>query len=263
VSDSVTAKAIPIKGAIVLDFPLGEEGVTKYGLAEQIAQVRAAMLPIIKPPVDSDNPFVVVRRTALPDGTPGVWLVDNLNQEEYAKLKAASKSDSDKAKALEQQLGYGRETVSTMITRADDGRIPFDVFAGKVLEATRADGTMSVKVEMPKWQGKLILFLQSVPAQIALDGVPSEVRPGEPVKFEIRLLDAAGVPVTTPWPLRLAVRDPKGQENREYSNRLLTANGSASASITFASNDLRGSWTLEVEDVLTGVKTSKTLLLKP
>ena len=69
--------------------------------------------------------------------------------------------------------------------------------------------------------------------------------------------------MTTSWPLRLAVRDPKGQENREYSNRLLTANGVASATITFASNDLRGAWTLEVEDVLTGIKISKTLLLKP
>ena len=261
VSDSVTAEVIPIKGAITLDFPLGEEGVTKYGLADQVARVRAAMLPITKPSVDSDNPFVVVRRTALPDGTPGVWLVDNLNQDEYAKLKAAAKSESVEAKALEQQLGYGRETVSTTITRADDGRIPLDVFGGRVLEASRADGVMSVKVEMPKWQGKLILFPESLPATLSMSAVPTSIKPGKPLTLSMTLLDGAGKPVTTPWPVRLTVRDPEGRLNREYAKRLLTGKGTASATLTFASNDLRGEWTLEVEDVITGIKVSKKLQL--
>ena len=262
VLDSITAAAIPIKGAIALDFPLGEEGVTKYGLVDQIARVRAAMLPITKPQVDSDNPFVVVRRTSLPDGTPGLWLVDNLTQNEYAKLKSAATEGTSAAKVLEGQLGYGKESVTTTIFREDDGRIPFDVFAGKAIEAIHADGKMSVKVEMPKWQGRLILFLHSLPAKIAMDGIPAEIRHGEPVNIAISLIDAAGVPVTTPWPLRLTVHDPTGQENREYAKRLLTEKGVAAETFSFASNDLRGLWALEFEDVLTGIKASKTVLLK-
>ena len=260
VLDSITAEAIPIKGALALDFPFGEEGVTKYANAEAIARVRQAILPIAKPPVDCDQPFVTVRRVALPDGTPGVWVVSNHTQDEYAQLKAAMKATPDEARALEARLGYGKEIVTTTLTRVDDGRIPFDVFGGRVLDAIRADGRMTLKLEIPKWEGKLVVFLSSLPTQIKLEGV-SVANPGEPVRLGIQVCDAAGTAIATPLPLRLTVRDPQGNENREYARRLVTESGSATHSFAFASNDLRGQWTLQVEDVLTGVKATRTAFL--
>ena len=259
---SVTAAAIAVKGAIVLDFPIGQTPRTDYGRADRIARVRKAMLPISKPVVDCDAPFVTVRRAALPDGTPGVWLVHNYTRDEYSRLLAGKDLKPADARALETQLGYRKEIVSTTITRLDDGRIPFDVFGGRVLEAASADGKMTVKLEIPKWEGMLIVFLPALPARIDLVGMPAETGPGLAVRLGVYVRDKAGAVLTTPMPLQLTLRDPNGKENREYRRRLLTENGSATHSFTFAVNDLRGAWTLEVEDVLTGVKVTRKIQLR-
>ncbi len=262
VLDSITAAAIPVKGAATLGFPFGEEGVTQYGRAEAIARVRQAMLPIARPPVDCDQPYVTVRRAVLPDGTPGAWLASNLTQDEYAKLKAAKDANPTEARALEDKLGYRREIVNTTLAREDDGRIPFDVFGGRALEATRAGGRMTVKIDIPKWEGKLLVFLPSLPSKLEIAGVPSETKPGMPVHLEFSVCDKTGAAISTPMPLQLTVRDPQGKENREYSRRLLTDKGRASTSFTFASNDLEGVWVLEIQDVLTGIKATRELRMK-
>jgi hypothetical protein len=262
VLDSGTAEAIPVKGATRQEFPLGEPGIEKYGQPDTIARVRAALQPVSAPLVDCADPLVAVRRAGLPDDTPGMWLVHNYSQSEYAALRAAKDSPADKARELETQLGYRRDKVATTITRADDGRIPFDVFGGRALDATRAGGQMTVKVELPKWEGMLVLFLPALPAQLEVVGLPDETRPGLPVEFGVYVRDAQGKPLTTPLPLQLTVRDPKGQPNREYARRLLTADGKATHQFTFAMNDLRGVWTLEFEDALTGLKTTRQVRLQ-
>lgn len=262
VLDSVTAAAIPVKGATVLDFPLGEPGNGHYGLTNHIARVRSAILPINPPPVDCADPFVAVRRAALPDGTPGVWLVHNYTQEQFAKLQANKAAAPDAARALETQLGYRQTTIATTLTRPDDGRIPFDVFGGRELQATRADGRMTVNVELPQWEGMLIIFLPAMPRSIATSGFPASTMHGAPVQLDITLHDANGKPVTMPWPLQLTVRDPHGEVNREYSRRLLSVDGLATHRIAFAVNDTPGKWTIEIEDVLAGTKSVCHLHLK-
>jgi hypothetical protein len=264
VLDSDTAAAIPVKGATTLDFSLALGGawIAHYGHADRIARVRAAVLPVSAPPVDCADPFVVVRRAALPDGTPGVWLVHTYTQEEYAALRAARDGTPDATRAVEDKLGYRKDRVATTLTRADDGRIPVDVFTGRVLEATRVNGAMTVKVELPKWEGQLILFLPALPGAVELTGVPEHIAPGVPMKLGVYLRDNAGKLVTAPLPLQVTLRDPQGQVDREYTHRLLTAGGAAAHSLTFAVNDQRGEWMLEVEDVLTGLKTARKLQLR-
>lgn len=261
VLDSVTADAIPVKGATRLDFPLGEIGIEKYGDISSIARVRAAMQPVSAPVVDCADPLVAVRRAALPDGTPGAWLAHNYTTAEFLELRPAAEFPPDKARALEDKLGYRRDVVTTTITRADDGRVPFDVFGGRVLESARNDGMMTVKVELPKWEGKLILFLRALPAKMDVVGLPSDTRPGLPVQFGVYVYAAHGNLLTTPLPLQLIVRDPKGQASREYARRLLTSDGKAAHEFAFAVNDLRGVWTLELEDVLTGLKATREIRL--
>ena len=257
VLDSVSAAAIPVKGAIKLDSPLGQTSTDGYGQADSIARVREALRPICVPPVDCDSPFVSIRRAALPDSTPGAWLVHNYTQAEYAKLRAGKDADPAAAKALETQLGFRRETISTTLTRKDDGRIPFDVFGGRILESTRSNGLMTVNVGIPKWEGMLIVFLSALPAQLEWGSVPSETKPGAPVRVSVKVRDAAGALVTTPLPLCLTVRDPRGNESRDYARRLLTDRGSAAYSFAFAANDKRGEWTLEIEELLTKIKTTR------
>lgn len=261
VLDSLTAAAIPVQGATRLEFPLGEPGLEKYGQPDTIARVRAALQPVSNPPVDCADPLVAIRRGALPDGTPGVWLVHNYTTAELLELRAAAESPPDKARALEDKLGYRRDVIATTITRPDDGRIPFDVFGGRPLDVTRNGGQMTVNVELPKWEGMLILFLPALPAQLDVVGLPVETRPGLLVDLGVYVRDAQGKPLRAPLPLQLTVRDPQGQANREYARRLLTADGEATHQFAFAGNDLRGAWTLEFEDVLTGLKTTRQVRL--
>jgi hypothetical protein len=254
---------IPITGAKTLDFPLALGGawIAHYGHTDRIARVRAALLPYSAPVVDCADPFVAVRRAALPDGTPGVWLVHNYTQDEYAALRAGKDGESAACRALEDKLGYRKDIITTTITRADDGRIPVDVFSGRVLDATRADGNMTVTLDIAKWEGRLLLFLPALPGRLRLSGLPATVKPGLPMRLVVDVRDKAGAAITTPLPLQLTVRDPQGNVSREYSRRLLTEGGSARQAFAFAVNDVPGTWTLEVEDVLTGVKAQGTVVL--
>ncbi len=263
--DSVTTAAIPVKGAVQLDFPLAVGGATirEYGRIEAIDKVRAAILPVSSPVVDCDNPLVAVRRALLPDGTPAVWLVHNYSQDEYARLRAGRDSNPEAARALEASLGYRQETVTATVLREDDGRIPFDLVDRQVLDCKRADGMMHIDVAMSKWEGKLLLFLPALPDQLELTGIPDETVPGLPVNIGVYVRDSSNALFDAPVPLQLSVRDPDGRENREYSRRLLAENGSVRHSFSFATNDRRGHWTIEVENQLTGAKISRQIRCRP
>ncbi|HMP77291.1 MAG TPA: hypothetical protein PKE12_13435 [Kiritimatiellia bacterium] len=255
--DSITAASIPIKGATAMDWELG-----KYGELESIAKIRADLTPIAPPVVDCDDPLMAVRRVAATDGTPGAWLVHNYTTAEFARLKAGAESPLDAAHALETELGYRRDLVTTTLTRPDDGRLAFDVFGGRLLDTTRTGGVMTVTVTIPKWEGMLVLFPERLPVQLEFSGAPTETQPGLPVVLNAVLLDASDTPVRMPTPLQLTVRDPRGQPNREYTRRLLATDGAAAHTIHFAVNDQRGQWTLELEDVLTGSRATHSILLK-
>jgi hypothetical protein len=255
--DAITAASIPIKGATPVEWELG-----KYADPDSIAQVRAGMAGIAPPALDCADPLMAVRRVATADGTPGAWLVHNYTPTEFARLKAGSESAPDAARALETELGYRQDTVTTTLTRPDDGRLAFDVFGGRLLETTRTGGVMTVTLTMPKWEGMLVLFPERLPAQLEFSGTPGETRPGLPVNINAMVRDASGASVNVPTPLQLTVRSPEGQPNREYARRLLASDGAAAHTIRFALNDQRGPWTLELEDVLTGSRATHSLVLK-
>ncbi|NQU40770.1 MAG: hypothetical protein HQ523_12520 [Lentisphaerae bacterium] len=262
VVDSATAAAIPIAGATMREALPVYSGSGTYGQADRIAAVREALLPLAPPVVDCDDPFVMVRRAALPDGTPGVWLVHNYTKDELGRLKRSKQAAPDEARALEDELGYRQDVVTTTLTREDDGRIPFDVFGGRALDAVRMDGKMTVALEISKWDGMLIVFLPALPATLEVVGVPKTVTPGIEISLGVYVRDSEATVLTTPLPLQLTLRDPEGHTSREYARRLLTEDGSVTHSLTFAVNDLRGEWVLEVEDVLTGVTVEQAVVLK-
>jgi hypothetical protein len=260
--DQLTSQVISIRGATNLDVSLGETHNGGYAQPNAIAQVRQALHPLVPPVIDCADPLVTVRRAALDDGTPAAWFVHNYSQAEFDKLRAGKDSLPDAARALEDSLGYRRDIVETTFTRADDGRVPFDVFGGKPLPVTRENGVMTVRLTMAKWDGVLVLFLPFVPEQVTLTTLAEQATPGVPLSLQAQLRSAKGDVLTTPSPLKLTVRDPKGQVSREYSRRLMTRDGIVDHHVTFAVNDLPGAWTLEVQDVLTGQKASTVVQLK-
>ncbi len=254
--DAITAASISIKGATPVDWEL-----RNYGQLESIAKVRSELAAIAPPAVDCADPLVAVRRVGMTDGTPGAWLAHNYTPAEFARLKAGAESAPDQARAIEAELGYRHDAVTTTLTRPDDGRLAFDVFGGRLLDTTRTGGVMTVTLTFPKWEGMLVLFPERLPAQIEFTGTPAETRPGLPVAINVLVRDASGAPVTMPAPLQLAVRDPRGRLNREYTRRLLAQDGAVSHTIRFAVNDPRGQWTLEMEDPLTGSRAKHVLIL--
>jgi len=255
--DPITAASISIKGATAMNW----EWVASYGNHETIAKVRTDLASITPPVMDCTEPLMTVQRVAMKDGTPGAWLVHNYTTDEFMRMKAAAEFTAEAGRAIENELGYGKDMVTTTLTRPDDGRLAFDVFGGRLLDTTRSNGVMTVSLTVPKWEGMLVLFPERLPAQLEFTGTPAESKPGLPFVITARVRDANGVLVKMPTALQLNVRDPQGQVSREYSHRLLASDGDVAHTIQFAVNDLRGQWTLELEDVLTGSRATHSLRL--
>lgn len=248
--DGASAKELQIPGAIRLAKPLSPEPwIGGYGKTDTIAAVRAALEPYVKPVVDCDDPFTTVRRFT-GDGRQYIWLVHNATNEEYMALR---NNPSDPK--IAEGFGYGKTIITSTLTLADDGSVPYDVFAGKPLPVNRADGKMRVTVTLRKYEGTLIALLPAAPTALSA-GKPATANG---VTRIILTVQGKQGPVDALFPLHVTVTDPRGAVNREYAQRLLAHHGVAEYAITFAANDLRGKWSFAAVDAMTGLTARWTV----
>ncbi len=254
--DSESAKGITIPGATHLAVPLGGTSIGEYGKIDKLKHLKETLGIHVKPVVECDNPFIVFRRCA-GDNMKALWVNHVMTDKEYTDLRAITSTKLDEKNIA--GMKYGKEEVAAMVSVPDDGTIPFDVFSGKALVVERKDGKMSFNVSVPKWDGKLLAFLPELPAGIAVDA-PPKARPGIAAPLSIVVKGTSGT-VKTLVPLQITVRDPKGKPSVEYSRRILAKDGIAGCKFTFAVNDIPGIWTVEVQDVMTGVKNGVKLEL--
>jgi hypothetical protein len=91
--------------------------------------------------------------------------------------------------------------------------------------------------------------------------MPARAVPGIDIPLNVRLMGRGG-DVDASFPLHVTVTDPNGQRNKEYGRRLLARGGVAKSGIEFATNDLRGQWTIAVRDAMTGLAATTTIELR-
>jgi hypothetical protein len=252
--DPLTAKRIPIPGAIVLDARLSDLSMTDYANREETARLRTALDAQVTSVASSDSPAVVIRRCEAAS-TSYLWVIHTHSQEEFQDVR----KNRQEATA-ESRLGYGTEQVPVRLSVASDERLAFDVFGGRELPVTRRAGRLEIALELPKWEGMLIALLRDLPGEPLLN-LPESLKRGRTLSLDCITRDRQGRPFSGLLPLELTVTGPDGQANREYSRRLLAHNGRVAHDLTFAGNDPAGEWTLAVTETLTGRRVVRRLRL--
>jgi hypothetical protein len=246
IEDKETAKYIDIPGAVKLDYLIGGRNIKDYGHAKNIKRTRESLEQYFKPWVTCDDPFVILRRFEA-DNTQFLYAVHTHTSEEYLALKAKPENE------VAEKLGYDKDIISTVVTAADNGTIPYDVFTGKALPVERKEGKMLITVSMPKWEGTLIDFLPAVPETIEVKKLET-AKPGVAIKLVFFVKDKDQKIIKSIFPLNLKVSEPDGKESVEYSRRLLAENGAAIYQFEFAVNDKAGIWEFELTEPITGLK---------
>lgn len=102
----------------------------------------------------------------------------------------------------------------------------------------------------------LVSILSRKPEGVSLQA-PARVRPGVPLALLCALEGGAG-----PQVFRLEVVDPAGKAREEYQQVLRGEDAQAEFSYAFAWNDPKGTWTLTVINVNTGLRESAKILLE-
>ncbi len=254
--DAPSAQALDMPGAIKLHMRIGGTSIAETSLPQQITDTKVALSNLLQAPVDCADPTITFRRFEA-SGAPYLYVNHNLTNSEYLTYRQANFQND----ALPERMGYGTEVISARIVRSNDHRIPFDVFAHKVLPFEIHRGRMQFNVSLPKWQGRLVAFLPEVPIRLQLIAPPKTTR-GARTSINVRWVGKSGN-VDALFPAHLTVKDPHGQISKEYSQRGLARKGVATFDIEFADNDLTGRWTMTVRDALTGLAARAVIDVGP
>lgn len=114
-----------------------------------------------------------------------------------------------------------------------------------------------VQLTLPPGEGRLLAAYHSQVGDTQLEA-PEQATQGEVVNVQVVVLDAVGVPFAEPVPLKLTVRQPDG-EISVYTRSLLARGGLAKVTLPLAVNDPSGEWQLEIRNLATGERITKTL----
>ena len=124
-------------------------------------------------------------------------------------------------------------------------------------DGERADQPIGVEFELEPADPELLALVSAPINGISLDSPPAS-RPGEPVRVSFR--------VDGPSDLRSVARfevfGPDGVKRDYYSGNHDIVNGSGSAQFRPALNDPRGTWKIQVTEVISGVSGTATISLR-
>jgi hypothetical protein len=134
-----------------------------------------------------------------------------------------------------------------------------DMLSGKPLPTTRdVNGRLMVELDLEPFWGRAVALLPRLPKQLTID-LPSRATAGQECLGQLRLLDAAGKPIAGNVPVRLVVRDARGQERPEYSGIRVVRDGMLELRLDLGRNDPAGRWTVEAREAWSGL-TQRTLI---
>lgn len=132
-----------------------------------------------------------------------------------------------------------RPVLYDMLTRS---RIEYELQADRAVFTSR----------LPAARGKLVAALPEALSAVRITG-PTECRAGETVELAIEVLGASGNPMTGALPLQVEVKDPRGRDS-EWPRFTTTRDGRCLFRFIPAVNDVPGTWTVAVTELIGGYK---------
>lgn len=263
-TDATTAVRIP--GATTVDFSIPgtihrpADGMDPlaftYAEPGHVAKVRDAMRLLAVPFAEADRPLLHLRRFQ-GAGATYLWAVNAFSREEFDYLFRNCQfwQGEDKwigrtklAEYLRSRGGYGDRFSATVTIPAGSWAV-YDVLSGQYLP-TRPEGDRTAfTVDVQRFGGTLIALYPSAVARVEVR-CPTQSQ-GQPMSWEVRVLDAQGKPVDALEPLELEVTDPQGRAT-EYGGSFVARGGVLALDRTFAANDLPGAWRVRVTELASG-----------
>lgn len=242
---------IELPGARVLDFAWAEGGRREgYGQLEQIARVKSAVEEYVRPWARTEDPHILLRRFRHA-GVDYLWVVHLMDHEQDILHNLFINKDSD-LEALDEQAGFGEETVRATVTVPAGDVAVYDALRGERIACATQGERLAIPVEMGVWEGTLLALYPEAPQRIAVD-VAQDARRGGETAVTVTIVSADG-PVAAAMPLEIVVTEPGGEVNREYSHEALAEGGRYEFAIPFALNDSTGTWTVTVRAATAGIE---------
>lgn len=157
-------------------------------------------------------------------------------------------------------LDVGLPSEGTLSLRRGNVHV-YDLTARRAVGATDDDGTTRWPVALGPCEGNVFLVTERAIERVGVE-VPERAALGQAVVCRVAITDAGGQPVEAVVPVRVDVRDPHGRP-AEFSGHHGAAGGRLELKLDLAANDTPGVWTVDVEELASGLKTSRYFRVTP
>jgi hypothetical protein len=126
----------------------------------------------------------------------------------------------------------------------------YDLVEHREVHAEKDGKALRIPVELEPGGGRLWLITDHPIEQISIQA-PQEAKCSEEVSVQAAVTDNAGNAINAIVPLEVRILDPDGRQS-EFSGFYGAVDGKLALTLTFASNDLTGVWTIEVKELASG-----------
>ncbi|MFA6110956.1 MAG: glutamine amidotransferase [Candidatus Latescibacterota bacterium] len=126
-----------------------------------------------------------------------------------------------------------------------------DMASGEPVAVEARDGHRWLHLRLGERRGIILGVYPRQPVGHALTLAAPSCRRGEPLCYQVQVLDQAGQPAPGSHPVEITVRDAAGQVRTRYGGSRATRAGRYARQTPLALNEVPGTWEIEVRDPLT------------
>lgn len=218
-------------------------GVDQQAMEAYTAQLREKLDALVSREVDCSSPTALLNM--LQSGEAKYLFVVN-DKRTYGERVGEYRAMLDEAVA---------QTVTISLNEwAHEKLYVYDMLERRHLECRRDDGSYVFDVDLPAPGGKIIALLPQEPARIEAS-VPRRVTArGVPCRIDVLVKDTDGRLLNGVQPLEIRIVDPEGAAS-EFSGYCAAESGVLRLDFIPALNDLAGTWTVQVNDLMAGLET--------
>ncbi len=223
----------------------GKADEDKAALHGMAAMLRQELDTVYQRYGESDNPDVVVRFRRYRDTDYLFALNDKRTFGDYV---------GHHGRVMEK----GLPATATLLIRRPNGHV-YDLVRHEAVEAETTEDGLRLKADFGPTEGKLLMI-----AERPITGLrvlaPRRARLGGRVRIHIAVLSGLR-PIRAVVPLRVEILDPQGRpaEGTGYYGAL---EGRQTVTLDLAANDLPGEWTLLVQELASGLRDQRTLIVR-
>ncbi|HRU05452.1 MAG TPA: hypothetical protein P5137_06720, partial [Candidatus Brocadiia bacterium] len=138
----------------------------------------------------------------------------------------------------------------------------FDLLERKALDVRPRERARVFDVDLPAPGGKIIALLPAAPAKVEIRAPQTVAVRGAAAPIRILISGEDGAPLPGVQPLRVTITDPQGAVS-EFSGHYAAESGALALDFIPAANDAAGEWTIEAQELISGVSRTRKLTLAP